>query len=66
MLAPVAARTGILIAFPIWRIRSRPSTSVFLPYTSSEALERAQARLLWACTLVSLLVVATIQIVTGL
>jgi len=65
-LGQVAARTGILIAFPRWRIRSRTSTFVFYPYLSSEALERAQARLLWGCTLVSLVVVAAIQVASGL
>ena len=62
----MAVQTGILIAFPQWRVRARLSTTVFLPVITTEALERAQARLLWACTLVSMVVVATIQVVSVL
>ena len=66
MLATVAAPASVVIAFPLWRVRHRASDSVFYPYLESQALERAQARLLWACTVASLLTVAAMQILCAL
>jgi hypothetical protein len=64
MLGEVAVRSAVVIPFPLWRVKSRASASVFYPYMESEALERAQARLLWACTAAWLLTVAALQILS--
>jgi hypothetical protein len=60
------AALGVVIPFPMHRVRRRqPTADVFAPLREALELERAGARLWWACTGATTLLSVLLQISLG-
>lgn len=60
------ARLAVVIPFPMHRVRrARRVTDVFAPLRDAVELEKAESRMLWACTVATTLLSVVLQLSLG-
>jgi hypothetical protein len=60
----MAGAYGVVIRFPRWRCARRTSDVLIGILAELEALDRAEARLLWACFAAALCVLGSLEALT--